>query len=101
MSRFSCAFLLLLALSTASAQTRYLISTIAGSNPLGDGGPAAQGLLWNPLDVAADANGNIYIADTDNNLIRRISGGVITTYACNGQPGHSGDGGPALQAQCG
>ena len=100
MSRFSCAFLLLFALSTASAQTRYLISTIAGSNPLGDGGPAAQGLLWNPLDVAADANGNIYIADTDNNLIRRISGGVITTYACNGQPGHSGDGGPALQAEC-
>jgi hypothetical protein len=101
MLRPSRAFFLLFALSTVSAQTRYLISTIAGSNPLGDGGPATQGLLWNPVDVASDANGNIYIADSSNNLIRKVSGGVFTTYACSGQPGHSGDGGPALQAQCG
>jgi NHL repeat len=49
-----------------------------------------------PFGVAVDSAGNLYIADTENFRIRKVSGGVITTIAGNGPPpGFSGDGGPA------
>jgi uncharacterized protein (TIGR03437 family) len=65
------------------------LTTIAGTDAdphkpgfCGDGGPAAQACLNTPMDVKADAHGNIYIADTGNNRIRRIDpSGTITTVA--------------------
>jgi sugar lactone lactonase YvrE len=79
------------------------IATIAGdgfANYSGDGGPAIQAGLDYPVSVAADAAGNIFIADAVNGLVRRIDGatGVITTIAGGGQYGVVGDGGPATQA---
>jgi hypothetical protein len=74
----------------------------------GDGGQATQAQLDCPLGVAADASGNVFIADTYNNVIRMVnSSGVINTVAgdgpaqngCGGSAGYSGDGGPATQAQ--
>ncbi len=75
----------------------------------GDGAPARDALLCQPHDVAFDRQGNVFIADTNNNRIRRIdaSTGVITTVAgsgaSNGFEGYGrgsfcGDGGPALSA---
>jgi DNA-binding beta-propeller fold protein YncE len=53
-----------------------------------------------PAGVAVDsAAGNLYIADSSNNRIRKVSNGVITTVAGNGTPGFSGDNGPATSAQ--
>src|SRR5262249_4009291 len=61
-----------------------LISTIAGnglSGYSGDGGPALNALLSTAAGLATDAIGNLYIADTFNGRIRKVSGGVITTVA--------------------
>jgi sugar lactone lactonase YvrE len=79
------------------------IATIAGdgfANYSGDGGPAIQAGLDYPASVAADAAGNIFIADAVNGLVRRIDGatGVITTIAGGGQYGVVGDSGPATEA---
>jgi sugar lactone lactonase YvrE len=63
----------------------------------GDGGPAAQARLRSPTGVAVDASGNLYIADTDNNRVRKVSGGVITTVAGGGNL--LGDNGQATKAQ--
>jgi sugar lactone lactonase YvrE len=79
-----------------------IITTVAGNGSAGfggDGGPAVQAALYSPTGVAVDAAGNIYIADTANDRIRRVSGGVITTVAGTGKSGHSGDGGLAVQAE--
>jgi sugar lactone lactonase YvrE len=66
---------------------------------LGDGGPATLASLNYPIGVATDTDGNLYIADTFNNRVRRVdSRGVITTVAGNGDPDFSGDGGPATEA---
>jgi DNA-binding beta-propeller fold protein YncE len=46
-----------------------------------------------------DATGAVYIADTNNNMIRKVSNGVITAFAGTGQPGYSGDNGPATGAK--
>ena len=80
------------------------ISTFAGTGTAGysgDGGPATQAELDSPEGVAVDSAGNVYIADQNNQSVRRVAAnGTITTYAGNGtgQVGHSGDGGPAIQA---
>ncbi len=85
------------------------LTTIAGS-PMGnlggpgalagDGGPAIQARLNSPLGVAFDANGNLYIADTANNVVRKVTAGdgKINTIAGDGHPGVSGDGGPATKS---
>ena len=66
----------------------------------GDGGPATSAQLANPLAVAVDASGNLFIADTNNYRVRRVStNGIITTVAGHGTNGFSGDGGPATGAQ--
>jgi uncharacterized protein (TIGR03437 family) len=66
----------------------------------GDGAASASAQLNNPTALALDAEGNLYIADARNHRVRRVTpGGVITTVAGNGNPGFSGDGGPAAKAQ--
>ena len=79
-----------------------VITTVAGIGTTGysgDGGPATSANLGSTRGVALDASGNIYIADTSNNRIRKVdASGVITTVAGNGIPGYSGDGGPATMA---
>ncbi|HTR54449.1 MAG TPA: DUF4215 domain-containing protein [Kofleriaceae bacterium] len=78
------------------------ISTIAGTGSpgsTGDNGPATSAELDGPQAVATDAAGNVYIADTGNNRVRRIDpGGTITTIAGTGAVGFAGDGGPATSA---
>ncbi len=81
-----------------------LIATVAGGRCGGradDGVPATEAFMINPLSVAIDANGALYIADTMTCRVRRVSAGIITTVA--GQLGvdgcaFSGDGGPASNA---
>jgi sugar lactone lactonase YvrE len=78
------------------------ITTVAGGgfSGLGDGGPATSAQLFRPSGVALDAAGNLFIADTYNNRIRKVSAsGVITTVAGTGTSGYSGDGGPATSAK--
>jgi hypothetical protein len=65
----------------------------------GDGGAATNAELYYPVDVAVDVYGNLFIADLDNNRIRKVGiNGVITTVAGNGGSGYSGDGGKATNA---
>ncbi len=104
--------------------THGIISTVAGvySGPggyYGDGGPATQAGLNRPYGLSVDAVGNLYIADTGNNVVRKVtvSTGIITTVAGNGYGsngavndycgedgfasigGYTGDGGPATKAE--
>ena len=64
----------------------------------GDNGPATSATLNGPAGIAVDSSGNLYIADSANNRIRMVSGGIITTVAGDGTAGFSGDGGPATSA---
>jgi uncharacterized protein (TIGR03437 family) len=79
-----------------------IISTFAGNGTAGfsgDGGAAGSANLNSPSVVAVDSSGNVYIADTNNRRIRRVTpGGTISTYAGNGNVNFSGDGGPAISA---
>ena len=79
-----------------------VISTVAGNGTQGfsgDHGPAASAQLWDPTGVVVDSAGNLYIADTGNSCVRKVSNGVISTVAGNGTSGFSGDNGPATSAQ--
>ena len=72
----------LLAACAALCQTSYpyVITTVAGTYPLGDGGPATAALLLGPAAVALDRAGNLYIADYSNGRVRKVSpAGTITT----------------------
>ncbi|HEX3093208.1 MAG TPA: hypothetical protein VHW72_11330, partial [Candidatus Angelobacter sp.] len=77
-----------------------IISTIAGtgaSGLLGDGGPATSAVLGGPLDIAVDNADNVFIVDTQHNIVRRVDHAtqIITTVAGNGASVFSGDSGPA------
>jgi hypothetical protein len=82
--------------------TTGIISTVAGDGTYGyggDGGPATATSLANPHGVAVDGSGNLYIADSDNQRIRKVDNtGTITTVAGNGAYSYGGDGGPATGA---
>jgi len=82
--------------------TNGTITTIAGNGIQGfdgDGGLAIYAKLNSPTGVCVDSLGNVYIADTDNNRIRKVNvKGIITTIAGDGTRAFSGDGGPALSA---
>ncbi|MBZ5585321.1 MAG: hypothetical protein LAQ30_24590, partial [Acidobacteriia bacterium] len=80
------------------------ITTVAGADNtgLGDGGKATSARLNGPRAVAVDLAGNLYIADTGQNRIRKVdTTGIITTLAGTGTNGFSGDGGPAVGATLG
>ena len=82
--------------------TNGIITTVAGKGGLGysgDGGAATNAGLNTPYAVALDALGNLYIADSGNNRIRKVdTNGIITTVAGNGSYGYSGDGGAPTNA---
>jgi glucose/arabinose dehydrogenase len=78
------------------------ITTIAGNGTvgaLGDGGPATAAQLNAPNGMIRMPDGSILIADSNNNVVRRVAGGVITRVAGTGVAGFSGDNGPATAAQ--
>ena len=80
------------------------VTTIAGNGQKGyrgDGGPATDASLNMPHELLFDAKGDLYIAERDNHVIRKIDmkTGVISTAAGMGMRGFSGDGGPAVRAQ--
>jgi uncharacterized protein (TIGR03437 family) len=86
---------------TASGQT-YLIFTMAGNGTQGysgDNGIATSAELALPGGIAFDKSGNLYIADGQNNVVRKVSGGVITTIAGNGTAGYTGDKAAATAAE--
>ncbi|MGZ6347246.1 MAG: NHL domain-containing protein, partial [Anaerolineales bacterium] len=76
-----------------------IITIVAGNGLTGYGGDegfATEAMLSWPGGVVVDASGNVYIADSGNNLIRKVDpSGIITTVAGTGDSGYSGDGGPA------
>ncbi len=80
-----------------------VIDTFAGSGSqsyAGDGAQARQAVLNQPSGVAVDSDGNVYIADTENQRIRKVTrDGSITTIAGNGTQGYDGDGGLATSAK--
>jgi hypothetical protein len=83
--------------------TTQTISTVAGngtSGYAGDNGLAANATLNTPSGVALDGAGNLYVADTGNNVVREIvaATGIIKTVAGNGTQGNSGDRGLAVNA---
>jgi sugar lactone lactonase YvrE len=79
------------------------IQTVAGTGAAGysgDGGPAKRATLREPFMCALDQQGNLFVSEAKNHIIRRIDHetGVITTVAGTGEAGYSGDGGPAIKA---
>ena len=80
-----------------------IVTSIAGTSHFGysgDGGPATNAQLSQPFGVAVDAGGNVFFVDGVR--VRRIApSGTIATVAGNGTQGHSGDSGPAVNAQFG
>jgi sugar lactone lactonase YvrE len=84
-------------------QTKKL-STVAGNGQkgyTGDGGPALAATLNMPHEIQFDPRGDLYIAERDNHVIRKVDmkSGIISTVAGTGTAGFSGDGGPATKAQ--
>ncbi len=85
----------------------YIISTVAGGNPyspfynIGNGQQATNAFLNSPSGVAVDAAGNIYIADTGNNEVRKVNAatGIISAFAGSTTGGFAGDGAAATSAQ--
>jgi uncharacterized protein (TIGR03437 family) len=87
---------------TTVAGVRAAVSIDNGTLPLGgwsgDGGLATEAQLQYPNQLAIDSHGTIYFTDSQNNRVRAIANGVITTVAGNGSFAYSGDGGPAVDA---
>jgi hypothetical protein len=100
-SVFARCFVLVLvcACLQARAADPTVVQTVAGGG-VGDGDSATSAILFQPLGTATDAAGNVYIADAQNNRIRKVAtNGIITTVAGNGVAGYSGDGGAATNAE--
>ena len=80
-----------------------IITTVAGTGALGyggDGGPATKATLNQPYALDIAANGDLYIVDRLNAVVRKVdaTSSTISTVAGTGTPGSSGDGGPAIEA---
>lgn len=83
--------------------TTGIITTVAGQGTVlgyaGDGGPATNAMINSPTDVKIDKDGNLYIADVGNSVIRKVdAAGNISTFAGGAGIGYTGDGGPAASA---
>ena len=81
-----------------------VITTLVGDGQAGysgDGGPANRARLNEPYSLTVDDNGDIYIVDRLNAVVRKVDGatGIISTIAGTGEPGYGGDGGPGTLAQ--
>lgn len=81
-----------------------LITNIAGNGQkswTGDGGPALAAGFSAPHEIRFDASGHLYVVERDAHVVRRIEmpSGIVSTIAGTGEPGFSGDGGPATAAQ--
>jgi uncharacterized protein (TIGR03437 family) len=104
MKSFHTLLVLLMAGGAASAQ-QYNIATVAGTGGSpgwsGDSGPALSAQFTNPLRVAVDAKGNLFITDYSNQSVRRVDAAtdIVTTIAGNGTFGFSGDGNSGDGAQ--
>jgi uncharacterized protein (TIGR03437 family) len=82
--------------------TRGMIQTAAGigiAGYTGDGGPAAAAMLDGPVGVQVNAAGDLFISDQGNNVIRKVTSGIIHTVAGTGAFGFFGDGGQAVDAE--
>src|ERR1017187_2330114 len=103
MKRYTCVLVFAIGSPQAwgadAARVLYHVDTVAGSSRIGDGGPALAAQFSTIQGIAADRLGNLYISDTNNHRIRKVSGGTVTTIAGTGAGGFSGDGGIALNAQ--
>jgi len=79
------------------------LTRVAGNGRRGNGGngePAPHAMLDRPFDLALDSKGSVYVADFGNHRIGRIdASGRIESVAGTGEPGYSGDGGPAVRAR--
>lgn len=79
-----------------------VITTVAGNYTnnctVTDNVAATSTCLYDPLAIAFDSNGNLYIADHAHNRVRKVTNGTITTYAGNGTSAYAGDGGQAVNA---
>ncbi len=102
MKKFSIACGLLIASGSLFAQ-QYTISTVAGTGTpgwSGDLGPALSAQFHDPIRVALDSSGDIYLTDLGNSSIREVfANGTVNSVTGNGSPGFSGDGGSAIGAQ--
>ncbi len=89
------------AVAQTTGRTVYMISSIAGSNEVGDGELAVRAQLGNAEGLALDGRGNLFIADALDNRVRSVNltTGIIQTVTGNGHLGFSGDGGPAVSGQ--
>jgi uncharacterized protein (TIGR03437 family) len=79
----------------------YIINTYGGNGTsgfAGDGSPVGSAQFNGPQAVAIDSSGNIFIADTGNNRVRKVAGGTINTVAGSGTSGYSGDNAAATSA---
>ena len=87
--------------SAAGGTITTVVGVYPGGGYSGDNGPATQANLNNPQGLKFDSQGNLYIADSGNHVVRRVAAatGTITTVVGSATPGYSGDGGPATQAQ--
>ena len=102
----AAASLLLPAIALAQPSS-YTITTIAGTGgtayqttagSAGDGGSALKAYLNGPISVAVDSAHNLYISDSNNNKIRKVTGNIISTWAGKLSSGYTGDAGPAINA---
>lgn len=103
-NKFGMTLLLLIILQTKQTQAQ-IITTVAGNGTQGysgDGGQATAAEIFLPEGIVADAIGNFYIVDVNNNVIRKVNtSGIITTIAGTYSLGatYSGDGGQATSAE--
>lgn len=95
--KFFWGLVVCLPMGTLLAQQSYVISTVAGGSPAPVTAAATSVAIGQPGRVATDPAGNVYF--TALNSVYSLAGGTITRIAGNGQPGYSGDGGPATRAQ--
>lgn len=86
--------------AVSGGKIRTLAGSATGGGFGGDGGPATKALLKGPGAIAVDATGNVFVADTANNRVRKVAtNGTITTIAGTGTQGFRGDGATATAAR--